>query len=107
MANKKKTVLNSRQKKFLKGLGHHLAVKAMLGKEGITEQVIKSINKVVDANELVKVRIQENFPHERKEGATLLAAETKTALVQVIGRTALIYRGNPDLPSEKRITLPN
>ena len=107
MATKKKTILNSRQQRFLKGLGHHLQVKAMLGKEGLTEQVIKSINEVVDANELVKVRIQENFPHERKEGGALLAAKTGTALVQVIGRTALIFRGNPDLPAERRITLPN
>lgn len=107
MATKKKTVLNSRQMKFLKGLGHHLQVKAMLGKEGLTEQVIKSINEVVDANELVKVRIQEHFPYERKEGGAQLAAKTGTALVQVLGRTALIYRGNPDLSAERRITLPN
>lgn len=107
MATKKKTVLNSRQQKFLKGLGHHLQVKAMIGKEGLTDQVLKSINEVVDANELVKVRIQENFPHERKEGAAMLAAKAGTALVQVIGRTALLYRGNPDLPADQRITLPN
>lgn len=107
MATRKKTILNSRQQKFLKGLGHHLSVKAMIGKEGLTEPVIKSINKVVDANELVKVRIQENFPHERKEGAAMLAAKSGTALVQIIGRTALIYRGNPDLQADRRITLPN
>ena len=107
MATRKKITINARQQRFLKGLGHHLQVKAMLGKEGLTQQVLKAINEVVDANELVKVRIQENFPHERKEGATMLAKETKTALVQVIGRTALIYRGNPDLPTDKRIILPD
>lgn len=106
MATRKKTVLNTRQQRFLKGQGHHLAVKAMLGKEGLTDQVIKSINDVVDANELVKVRIQENFPLDRKEGAVLLAAKTGTALVQVIGRTVLIYRANPDLPADRRLVLP-
>ena len=106
MAKKKKTSINSRQQKFLRGLGHHLSVKAMLGKEGITEQVIKSINEVIDANELVKVKVQENFPHARKEAGPLLAEATGTALVQVIGRTVLIYRGNADLPADKHIDLP-
>jgi RNA-binding protein len=106
MAAKKKTTINPRQKRFLRGLGHHLQVNAMLGKEGFTDQVIKSINEVVDAHELVKVRVQDNFPHDRKEAGPMLAAESGTALVQVIGRTILIYRGNPDLPKEQRLDLP-
>ena len=79
MAAKKKTTINPRQKRFLRGLGHHLQVKAMLGKEGFTDQVIKSINEVVDAHELVKVRVQDNFPHDRKEAGPMLAAESGTA----------------------------
>ena len=103
---RKKIALNSRQQRFLRGLGHHLQVKATVGKEGITEQVLKSLNEVVDAQELVKVKLQENFPHERKEGGALLALETKTALVQIIGRVVILYRGNPDLPADQRIDLP-
>jgi RNA-binding protein len=104
--SKKKTTLNSRQQRFLRGLAHHLQVKATVGKEGITDQVLKSLNEVIDAHELVKVKMQENFPHDRKEGGALLAAKAKTALVQVIGRVAILYRGNPDLPSDQRIDLP-
>ena len=103
---KKKTTLNSRQQRFLRGLGHHLQVKATVGKEGITEQVLKSLNEVIDAQELVKVKMQENFPHDRKEGGALLATKAKTALVQVIGRVVILYRGNPDLPGDQRIDLP-
>jgi RNA-binding protein len=106
MAPRKKTTINPRQKRFLRGLGHHLQVKAMIGKEGLTSQVVKAINEVVDADELVKVKVQENFPYDRKEAGPMLAAETNTALVQVIGRTILIYRGNPDLPKEQRLDLP-
>ena len=106
MATKKKATINARQKRFLRGLGHHLQVKAMIGKEGLTSQVIKAINEVVDAHELVKVRVQDNFPQDRKEAGPMLAAESGTALVQVIGRTILIYRGNPDLPKEQRLDSP-
>jgi RNA-binding protein len=103
---KKKITLNPRQQRFLRGLGHHLQVKATVGKEGITEQVLKSINEFVDAHELVKVKMQENFPLERKEGGALLASATKTALVQIIGRVVILYRGNPDLPADQRLDLP-
>lgn len=106
MASKKKITLNSRQQRFLRGAAHHLQVKATVGKEGITKQVLKSLNEVIDSQELVKVKLQENFPHERKEGGALLASQTKTALVQVIGRIVILYRGNPDLPVDKRIDLP-
>ncbi|MDF1578051.1 MAG: YhbY family RNA-binding protein [Desulfurivibrionaceae bacterium] len=104
--SKKKTTLNSRQQRHLRGLAHHLPVKATVGKEGITGQVLQSLNEVIDANELVKIKLQENFPHDRKEGGALLAAETGTALVQVIGRMVVLYRGNPDLPADKRVELP-
>ena len=106
MKRKKKTTLNSRQQKFLRGLAHHLPVKAMLGKEGLTDQALHSINEVVDANELVKVKLQENFPFERKEAASMIAESTATALVQLIGRTVILYRTNSDLPADKRIKLP-
>jgi RNA-binding protein len=104
--SKSKITINSRQQRFLRGLAHHLPVKATLGKEGLTEQALKSVNEVVDAHELVKVKLQENFPLERKEGGAQLAALAKTALVQVIGRVVILYRGNPDLPADKRLDLP-
>lgn len=104
--SKKKTTLNSRQQRFLRGLAHHLQVKATVGKEGITKPVLQSLNEVLDAHELVKVKLQETFPHERKEGGALLAAEVNAALVQVIGRIVILYRGNPELPADRQIALP-
>lgn len=106
MAAKKKTTLNSRQQRFLRGLAHHLQVKATVGKEGITEQVLKSLNEVLDSHELVKVKMQESFPHERREAGAMLATSSKSALVQVIGRIVILYRGNQDLPADKRLALP-
>jgi len=98
--------LTSKQKSFLRGLGHHLAVKAMLGKEGITEQVLKTVEETIAAHELIKVKIQENCPQDRHEAADQLATASRTQLVQVIGRTSLLFRANPDLPADKRINLP-
>jgi len=98
--------LTSKQKSYLRGLGHHLTVKAMLGKDGITEQVLKTVEETIAAHELIKVKVQENFPHDRHQAGDLLAEASRTQLVQVLGRTLLLYRANPDLPADQRIVLP-
>ena len=35
-----------------------------------------------------------------------LATATSAAVVQILGKTALIYRPNPDLDEERKISLP-
>lgn len=107
MAKKPKApIITNSQRRHLRGLGHHLTPKVMLGKEGLSIQFLKSAEEVINAYELVKVRVLESCPHERKEAGDLLAAATVTALVQVLGRTILLYRPNPDRPADKRIVLP-
>jgi RNA-binding protein len=107
MAAKKKKAqqLSPGQKRELRGLGHHLKPTAMLGKEGFTENVIASIEAILTARELLKVKIQENFPGDRHEAAEELSRATGATVVQVLGRTILLYRANLDLADDKRITL--
>ena len=103
---KKAPQLTPNQTRHLRGLGHHLKPLAMLGREGITENLLKAVDEVLVAHELVKVKIQENFPDDRHAGATDVAAACAAALVQVLGRTFLLYRPNLDLPTERRVFLP-
>ncbi len=104
---KKAPQLTPGQVRHLRGLGHHLNPLAMLGREGITANLINAVDEVLTAHELVKVKIQENFPDDRHSGAAMVAEGCAAALVQVLGRTFLIYRPNPDLPTERRVLLPD
>ena len=105
--NKKKTqTLTGKQVRYLKGLGHHLKPLAMLGKEGITDNVIGAVDAVLDAHELVKVKVGNSCPMDRKEAAAELAAKTFSAKVQVLGKTILLFRQNPDRPNDLAIKLP-
>ncbi|MDH3392607.1 MAG: YhbY family RNA-binding protein [Desulfobulbaceae bacterium] len=109
MAQKKKRKapqLSPAQVRHLRGLGHDLKPLAMLGREGITASQITAVEEVLDAHELVKVKLQENFPDDRKEGSAELARQCRAALVQVIGRVCLLYRPNQDLPAERRVHMP-
>ncbi len=98
--------LTSRQVRFLRGRGHHLSPAVMVGREGVTKTVLAALNASLAAHELVKVKVQQNCPLDRHQVAELLAARAPAALVQVLGRTILLYRPNPDLAADKRIVLP-
>lgn len=103
---KKQQQLTNKAARHLRGLGHHLAILAMIGREGMSKTLIQSVNEVLAAHELVKVRVQNNCPHDKKEAAELLAEVTGAAVVQVLGKTILLFRENAELDPEKRIKLP-
>ncbi|GAB4338427.1 MAG: ribosome assembly RNA-binding protein YhbY [Desulfobulbaceae bacterium] len=90
--------LSGRQKRYLRSLGHHLAAVVIVGREGITDNLIGSCAEGLDAHELIKVKLGQNCPLEKKQAATELAEKTGACMVQLIGRTILLYRPNRDLP---------
>lgn len=98
--------LTSRQKKYLKGLGHDLTANILIGKEGITDRLVSATDLELSRHELVKVKIGTNSGLEKHATAEMLPAATGSALVQLLGKTMLLYRPNPDLPKERRLTLP-
>ena len=98
--------LTGKQVRYLKGLGHHLKPVVMLGREGITDNVLKAANAVLRSHELVKVKIGNGCLLERRQAADTLAQRTNSEVVQILGKTILIYRVNPDRNDEHKIKLP-
>jgi RNA-binding protein len=98
--------LSSRQKKYLKGLGHSLDANIQIGKEGITERLIAATDVELTRHELVKVRIGTNSSVEKRAASEQLSTATGSALVQLLGKTILLFRRSPDLPEDKKLVLP-
>ncbi|XOF33349.1 MAG: ribosome assembly RNA-binding protein YhbY [Candidatus Electrothrix sp. YB6] len=103
---KKQVVLNGKQKKFLRGLGHHLEPVVYVGKEGISENVERSVADALKARELIKVKLGQNCEVPKKEAAGQLAEVSGAALVQLIGKMVLLYLPNKKLKPDQRLTLP-
>lgn len=106
----KKTTLDpltGKQKKFLRGLGHHLVQSVLVGREGITANLVNSCLDSLRAHELIKVKLGQNCPLPKKEAAEKLALQCGAHLVQLIGKTVVLYRPNPDLPPDQFIHLPH
>ena len=96
-------MLSGKQRRYLRGLGHHLDPVVQVGKQGLTASVVSAVDGALEEHELVKVRIGTECPEEREDVAARLAPQVGAEVAQVLGRTALIYRRHPKRPT---ITLP-
>lgn len=87
-----------KQKAYLKGLANEMEVLVKIGDKGITENLKKSLEELLVKRELVKVSNTNPDREERAKAAEELAAGTNSVLVNIIGKTMLYYRENPDNP---------
>lgn len=99
-------ILTGKQKKFLKGLAHSLPALVQVGKEGISQPLIDSVAIELERRELLKVKLGKNSGVDKGEGATQLAQATDSCMVQLIGKTIVLYKPNPEKKKEERIKLP-
>ncbi len=97
--------LTSAQKKFLKGKAHRLKPVVMVGKSGVTQNLIKLTKDSLAAHELIKVRFVE-FKEEKKRLAQEIAGKTNSIMIGMIGHVAILYRQNPN-QEKRRIELPH
>lgn len=96
------TSLTGKQIRYLRGLGHHLQPVVMIGKDEISETVLHSVDEALDAHELIKVKLQEGCLLDRREVAQMLASRSEAAVVQVLGKTILLFRRS----DKEKIDLP-
>ena len=91
--------LTGRQRRHLRMLGQQLDTTLHVGREGVTDAVVRQTDAQLDAHELIKIRVSEQSPEARHDAAALLAARTRSHVAQVLGRTALLYRAREEEPT--------
>lgn len=99
----KKTLAGS-QRTYLRGLAHKLRPVIQVGKNGITDELIKAVDDALNIHELIKVKFVD-FKEEKKELSQDIADRTSSEAVGLIGNVAIFYRQNPD-EEKRKITLP-
>jgi RNA-binding protein len=95
--------LNGKQRRALRALGHHLDPVVNVGKEGVSESLLAALEQALDDHELIKVKVGESSPLDRHEAAEALSSATHSEVAQILGRTILLFRRNPEKP---RIEVP-
>jgi RNA-binding protein len=89
---------------YLRGLAHGYKPAVIIGKAGLTAQVLAAIDEVLDARELVKIRIDDEREARRDATATI-EERLGCTCVGAIGRMAVLFRQHSD-PERRQITLP-
>ena len=70
----------------LRAQAHHLNPVVLLGASGLTEAVMKEIDRELKAHELIKVRVPTDDREEREAIFVKIADELGCARVQMIGK---------------------
>ena len=96
--------LKGSQRKNLRSQAHHLKPLVIIGRNGINQQVIGSVDLALKDHELIKVKFGE-FKDTKKEISAEIAQATKGEVVGIIGNIAILYRQHHE-PEKRKIKIP-
>ncbi len=83
-------------KKRFRTRAHTLKPVVMMGQSGLTKNVLSEIENALQYHELIKIRVRNGDPKERKTLVQQICKDTQAELIQSIGQIAVLYRARPD-----------
>jgi len=86
----------------LRARAHNLDPVVLVGANGLSEPVVKEIDRALEAHELIKVRAGRLEGEEREQAFAQLADRLNAARVQAIGHLLILFRPRPE-PEPVRI----
>lgn len=89
--------LSSKERAALRAEAQKLSAAVHIGQHGLTDPVRETVDDALRTRELVKIQFTKNADVTVKEAANDLAKSLRADVVQVIGKTATLYRENPEL----------
>ena len=89
-------ILTSAQRQALKGRAHGLRPVVLLGTAGLTDKVLREIDRALAAHALIKVKVPNDDREERIQLAADVAEKLSAAKVQSIGKVIVLFRPLPE-----------
>ncbi len=88
--------LSSAQRRELRAQAHNLNPVVSIAENGLTESVLKEIDRCLTAHELIKIRVYGDSRDDRLAYLEQICADLGAANVQHIGKLLVVYRPNPE-----------
>lgn len=95
--------MNSKQRAYLRGLANNLTSIFQVGKNGISDNLLKQVNDALEARELIKINVLETSPDAISDIANSLAENTNSEVVQTLGNKVTLFRAKK---KNSKINLP-
>lgn len=95
--------MTSKQRAYLRSLANNLTAIFQIGKNGISDNLIKQINDALEARELIKLNVLATSLNEITYVASILAQKTNSELVQIVGNKITLFRQKK---KDSKISLP-
>ena len=96
-------MINSKERSKLRSFAHHLKPIIIIGKSGISDGAINSIDRALEDHELIKVKFSEN-KKSRGKLIDILENNLSAFVVGNIGHTLIIFRPQDD-ENKRKITI--
>ena len=85
-------MITSKQRAYLRSLSVKLPAIMQIGKGGLGENLIKTVDDALEAKELIKLSVLENSEETARSAADAIAEATGAEVVAVLGRKIVLYR---------------
>ena len=84
--------MTSKQRAYLRSMATTIQPIFQVGKGEISENMTTQLSNALEARELIKVKVLENSLYTAREAAEIIAEETQSELVTVIGNKFVLYK---------------
>ncbi len=91
-------MLDSKQRAHLKALAHPRKPVVLVGKKGLSDNLIKEALGALLAHELIKVQFQESALEEMESICQQLALDLDAEIVETRGHVVTFYKSHPENP---------
>jgi RNA-binding protein len=86
----------------LKARAQHLEPVLRVGKSGLSEAFVRSVDEELSRHELIKIKFAE-FKEEKKALSAELSARTGSALIMQVGHVVVLYRARPQAAAKEEL----
>ena len=85
-------MISTKERATLRGFANNIPDLVYVGKEGVTENVVKQVLDNLTAHELIKIKVQQNSDLTPREVCDELVKQTAAEPISVVGSKIVLYK---------------